>query len=86
MSSKPFWKRFYQKKTFLEKVLPKDKSKPFWKRFYQKSKAWWQSPEATVARKFKKTRDGAEEACLAHNQEVVGSKPTSANKFFNWGV
>ena len=24
---------------------------------------------------------GAEEACLAHNQEVVGSKPTRAN----WG-
>ena len=23
-------------------------------------------------------QDGAEEACLAHNQEVVGSKPTSA--------
>ena len=33
---------------------------------------------------LKGPRDGAEEACLAHNQEVAGSKPASANKFFNF--
>jgi hypothetical protein len=35
--------------------------------------------------KAPQTRDGAEEACLAHNQEVAGSKPASANNFFNSG-
>ena len=37
---------------------------------------------AAVAKLIKGTRDGAEEARLAHNQEVVGSKPTSAKKIF----
>ena len=31
----------------------------------------------------KRTRDGAEEARVAHNHEVAGSKPASAKKFFN---
>ena len=41
------------------------------------SYAWVQTPQPTIKKYYFK-RCGAGEACLAHNQKVVGSKPTVA--------